>query len=239
VRARAAGLRSSRGRACYASGPFPGPGGSHVLRSLLPRTPEFFELFSRHAALSLEGARLLQAQVADLLGSGAEERSARIHAVEHEADALCQRAIERVHESFVTPIDRSDVLAIASRLDDIMDHIEAVSQRLGLYEIKQPTPEVCEMAEHLVRAVAAMNETVDALRDRRGTEAVRTLCKAVKAVEKENDRLLRRATARLFREEQDPKALIKWKEIYEDIEAAIDRCEDVANVIEGVVLENA
>ena len=210
-----------------------------MLRSLLPRQPEFFELFSRHAALSLEGARLLQAVVADLGGGPAEERAARIRAVEHEADALCQRAIERVHESFVTPIDRSDVLAIASRLDDIMDHIEAVSQRLWLYEIKQPTAEMSEMAEHLVRAVEAMKNTVDALQDRRDTAEVRALCNAVKAVEKENDRLLRKATARLFRDEQDAKTLIKWKEIYEDIEDAIDRCEDVANVIEGVVLENA
>jgi len=210
-----------------------------MLRSLLPRQPEFFELFSRHAALSVEGAGLLRALVADLGSGQAEERAARIRSVEHEADALCQRAIERVHESFVTPIDRSDVLAIASRLDDIMDHIEAVSQRLWLYEIEQPTPEMCEMADHLVRAVEAMRRTVDALRQRLAAAEVRVLCNAVKAVEKENDRLLRRATARLFREEGDPKTLIKWKEIYEDIEAAIDRCEDVANVIEGVVLENA
>ena len=210
-----------------------------MLRGLLPRKPEFFELFSRHAALSLEGARLLQALLADLGSGKVEERAGRIRSVEHEADTLCQQAIERVHQSFVTPIDRSDVLAIASRLDDIMDHIEAASQRLWLYEIQRPTPEVSEMAEHLVRAVEAMKATVDALQGRRDAAQVRALCNAVKAVEKQNDRLLRKATARLFREEQDPKTLIKWKEVYENIEDAIDRCEDVANVIEGVVLENA
>lgn len=120
-----------------------------------------------------------------------------------------------------------------------MDHIEAVSQRLWLYEIERPTPEIGEMAGNLVDAVKAMKVMVDALSNTRDPERMRALSTAVKAVEKTNDRLLRRATARLFKEEQDPKTLIKWKEIYENVEDAIDRCEDVANLIEGVALENA
>lgn len=210
-----------------------------MLRRLLPRRETFFELFSRHAALCLQGAELLRAQIGDLRGSGAEERAGRIHAVEHEADAVCQETVERVHGSFVTPIDRGDIHDLASRLDDIVDHIEAVSQRLWLYEIERPTPEIGEMAGNLVDAVRAMKVMVDALADTRDPDRMRALSSAVKAVEKTNDRLLRRATARLFKEEQDPKTLIKWKEIYENVEDAIDRCEDVANLIEGVALENA
>ena len=208
-----------------------------MFRNLLPKKVEFFELFSKHAALNVEGARLLQAFIAD--PSDAEQRSARIRAAEHEADDVCQSTMELLHSSFITPIERGDIHRIASRLDDILDHIEATGQRIWLYEIAKCPPEATEMAEHLVRATEAMKITVDALGEQPSAERIRDLCRAVKAVEKDNDRVLRRATARLFKEEQDPRMLIKWKEIYENIEEAIDRCEDVVNVIEGVVLENA
>ncbi len=210
-----------------------------MLRRLLPRRETFFQLFSRHAALCVQGAELLRTQIRELRAAGAEERAGRVHAVEHEADAVCQETVERVHSTFVTPIERGDIHDLASRLDDIMDHIEAVSQRLWLYEIQQPTPEIGDMAGNLVDAVKAMKVMVDALAETRDPERMRALSTAVKAVEKSNDRLLRRATARLFKEEQDPKTLIKWKEVYENVEDAIDRCEDVANLIEGVALENA
>lgn len=208
-----------------------------MLQKLLPQKTEFFSLFSEHAACSVEGARLLQAFLADL--AGAEERATRIRTVEHAADALCQRTMEMLHRSFITPIDRGDIHQISSRLDDIMDHIEATSQRVWLYDVGTVAPEAHEMAANLVRATAAVKAVVDALAARRSAADIRTLCAGVKDAEKDNDRLLRRATARMFREEQDPKTLIKWKEIYDDIEAAIDCCDDVANVVEGVALENA
>ena len=208
-----------------------------MFRNLLPKKVEFFELFSKHAALNVEGAKLLQAFLAD--PSDAEQRATRIRATEHEADDVCQRTMELLHSSFVTPIERGDIHQIASRLDDILDHIEATGQRIWLYEISKSPAEAIEMADHLVRATEALKVTVDALAEHPTAERIRELCRAVKAVEKDNDRVLRRATARLFKEELDPRALIKWKEIYENIEEAIDRCEDVANVIEGVVLENA
>jgi len=144
-----------------------------------------------------------------------------------------------LHTSFITPIDRGDIHLVASRLDDILDHIEATAQNLWLYEVRSLRPEALEMATHLVEATRAMKVTVDALAKRPSSEHVRELCRAVKLVAKQNDRLLRVAIAALFQQEQDPKTLIKWKEIYENIEGAIDRCEDVANVIEGVALENA
>lgn len=210
-----------------------------MLRNLLPKRPVFFDLFSRHAALCVEGSHLLRELLEDLGSPGTADRVARIHAAEHQADAICQETMESLHRSFVTPIDRGDIHCISSQLDDVMDHIEAVAQRVELYGIVAPTPEIAAMAEHLVSIVEATKATVDALSRKTDGPEIRALCTAVKTVEKENDRLLRRATARLFREEQDPKMLIKWKEIYENLEDAIDRCEDVANVIEGVVLENA
>ena len=208
-----------------------------MLNRILPRKTEFFALFSRHVELCVEGARLLR----DLLVEprNARERYDRIHELEHQADRVCQETMERLHRTFVTPIERSDIHALSSRLDDIMDHIEATAQRVWLYEIDKPTAEVIEMGANLLRATESLKAAVDALGGRLDDVKIRVLCAGVKAAEKENDRVLRRATARLFKEESDPRALIKWKEIYDDVERAVDRCEDAANVIEGVVLENS
>jgi predicted phosphate transport protein (TIGR00153 family) len=208
-----------------------------VLRRLLPRKPRFFDLFSRHVALAVDAALLLQELLANL--GDAETHAGRIHAVEHEADEVCQQTIELLHSSFITPIERGDVHELASRLDDILDHIEATARCIWLYEIAAAPPEALAMAAHLVEATRATKACVDSLGGKPSPGHTRELSRAVKQVEKQNDRVLRAATARLFKEEQDPKALIKWKEIYEQLEAAIDRCEDVANLVEGVVLENA
>jgi predicted phosphate transport protein (TIGR00153 family) len=208
-----------------------------MLAKLLPKKADFFALFSRHAALAVEAARALEGLL-DRLGD-AEAESARIREIEHQADAICQETMETLHRTFVTPIERSDIHELAGRLDDIVDHVESAGQRLWLYDIHQPTPEMRQMAAFLRQATEAVRDTVDALGDRRQATRIRERCARVKAVEKENDRLLRRATAKLFREERDAVALIKWKEIYDTMEAAVDLCEDVANVVEGVVLENA
>ena len=208
-----------------------------MLKGLLPKKTEFFAQFSRQAELAVVAARELQTMLGDL--ARAETHAASIHAVEHEADAVFQSTMELLHSSFITPIERGDVHRIASQLDDILDLIEATAQKLWLYDVQSARPEAIEMATHLVDATRATKSTVDSLAHQPTAEHVRELCRAVKQVEKQNDRLLRGATARLFRDDQDPKTLIKWKEIFDDLEGAIDRCEDVANVIEGVVLENA
>ncbi|HTO55239.1 MAG TPA: DUF47 family protein [Myxococcota bacterium] len=208
-----------------------------MLGRLLPRKSEFFALFSRHAELCFEGAKRLRLLLHE--PSNARAGYEEVHALEHEADRVCQEAMESLHKTFVTPIERSDIHALSSRLDDIMDHIEATAQRVWLYEVEKATPEALEMGENLVRATDALRGAVGALAGRLDDPKLRQMCAAVKAVEKENDRVLRRATARLFKEETDARALIKWKEIYDDVERAVDRCEDVANVIEGVALENS
>jgi len=208
-----------------------------MLGKLLPRKTEFFAMFSRHAELCVEGARLLRELLQKPMDS--EERANQIKLVEHAADDVCQRTMEALHATFVTPLERGDIHRLSSRLDDIMDHIEATASRLWLYEIQAVTPEALEMGEHLVRAADAVKIAVDGLGQGIDASRMRGLCGKIKQVEKENDRVLRRATARLFKEERDPLALIKWKEIYEDLEGAIDRCEDVGNIVEGVVIENS
>jgi len=208
-----------------------------VLGKLLPKKADFFALFSRQAALSVEAARALEALLDRLQDAQAE--SERIRALEHQADALHQETMETLHKTFVTPIERGDIHELSGRLDDVMDHIESAAQRLWLYDIREATPEMREMCGFLRQAAEAMRDTVDALADRRHPQRIHEQCARVKAVEKENDRLLRRAIAKLFREEDDAKTLIKWMEIYDTVETAVDLCEDVANVVEGVVVENA
>ena len=208
-----------------------------MLGALLPKKSEFFDQFSKQAALSVEGAKLLQAMMNDL--RDLESQSKRIKQVEHDADTVAHQTIEMLHRSFITPIERGDIHRIVSRLDDILDYIEAASQRIWLYEIKETTPEAKEMARVLMRSTEAVQATVDALHGLKDPQRVRAACVEINRLENECDTLLRLATARLFREEKDPVMVIKWKEIYENIEDATDRCEDVANVIEGVVLENA
>ena len=207
-----------------------------MLGAILPKKTEFFDLFSRHAAITVEGAKLLQTLLGDL--HNVEEQAKKIMQVESEADKIAHQTIALLHRSFITPIERGDIHRIVSRIDDILDYIEAASQRLWLYEIAVATPEAKEMSRVLVRSSEAVKSAVDNLRDMKDVAAIRASCVEINRLENECDTLLRLATARLFKEERDPLMVIKWKEIYENIEDATDRCEDVANVIEGVVLEN-
>jgi predicted phosphate transport protein (TIGR00153 family) len=211
--------------------------GGRMFGAILPKKTQFFDLFSRHAALTVEGAHMLQALLSDL--HNVEEQAQRIKSIESDADKVAHQTLEMLHRSFITPIERGDIHRIVSRIDDILDYIEAASQRLWLYEIKEATPEAKEMSRVLVHSSEAVKATVDALHDLRDPARIRNACIEINRLENECDTLLRLATARLFREERDAVMVLKWKEIYENIEDATDRCEDVANVIEGVVIENA
>ena len=207
-----------------------------MLGWLLPTKNEFFEMFSKHAALSVDGAKALQELLADL--PNAEAHSKKIKSIEHDADTVAHQTLATLHKSFITPIERGDIHRLVSRLDDILDYIEAASQRLWLYEIKVATAEAKEMSRVLVRSTEAVKGAVDALANIKDPSRIHAATIEINRLENECDTLLRLATARLFREERDPVMIIKWKEIYENMEDATDRCEDVANVIEGVVLEN-
>jgi uncharacterized protein Yka (UPF0111/DUF47 family) len=145
-----------------------------MLRWLLPKKTGFFELFSRHAELGVEAAQLLQQLLADL--AKAEELANRIRAVEHEADKVCQQTMEMLHRSFITPIDRGDIHRISSRLDDVLDNIEATSQCLWLYEIRTELPEVREMSANLLAATEALKRVVESLSTRIDAERTRALC---------------------------------------------------------------
>ncbi len=195
----------------------------------------FFELFERHADKTVEAARLLRAMLNNPVDLADQAR--RIKELEHEGDVITHRAVEILHRTFVTPIDRGDMHRLISRLDDVLDLIEASSERVWLYGIDKMDRDACDLADVLVNAVSEVNRAMHGLRDLKNRDAVLQVCMEINRYENEGDTLLRRAVARLFQDSRDPLLVIKWKDIYEFLEDAIDRCEDIANVVEGVALE--
>ena len=196
---------------------------------------QFFELFEQHAARTREAAELLVTMFREL--SSAEQQAERIKAVEHQGDEITHTVIEKLHQTFITPIDREDIHQLISRMDDVLDFVEATSERLWLYDVHHVEPEACELAGVLLKAVVEMGAAIRGLRDLKDRPRLIAHCTEINRLENEGDALLRRAVARLFRDSTDPIHVLKWKEIFDNLENAIDRCEDVANVIEGVALE--
>jgi uncharacterized protein len=208
-----------------------------MLRRFLPREEDFFSLFERHAALTVDGAKQFVKLVSG--GQNVKALAARIKEIEHETDVITHTCVERLHTTFITPIDRDDIHRLITRMDDVMDFVESASERIALYDLREMTPEVRELADVLVRATETIVIAIGGLRDLKKTQIILDACIEVNRLENEGDEILRNAVATLFREATDPLLVMKWKEVYEALENATDRCEDVANIIEGVVLEHA
>jgi hypothetical protein len=209
-----------------------------MLASLFPRGgTEFFNYFERHAAKTLEAARLLRDMLSD--PKEAEKDAARIKSIEHEGDQITHRAIEMLHKTFLTPIDRGDIHELISRLDDILDLIDSTAERVWLYQLREPDPDVLNLVSVLINAVTEVHKAMTQLRNLKDREGMIRTCMEINRYENEGDQLIRKAVARLFNEERDAIHVMKWKEIFDYLEDAVDRCEDVANVLEGVALEYA
>ena len=174
-------------------------------------------------------------------GADLEARAERIKQIEHECDEITHAVVEGLHRTFITPIDRNDIYRLITKMDDIMDFVEAAADRFALYEIpKGPmTKEAIDLARCLVSSAEHVLGATNGIRDLKRPNGILEHCIEINRLENVADSILRGALARLFREEKDPIAVIKWKEIYETLESATDRCEDVANIIEGVLLENS
>jgi predicted phosphate transport protein (TIGR00153 family) len=208
-----------------------------MLSRLLPRETSFFDYFDKHAALTVAGAKELSSLVTT--GANMGPKAKRIKEIEHEADVITHRCVEALHTTFITPIDRSDIHQLISRMDDVVDFVEAAADRIVLYELSPMTQDVRDLCDTLVRATEEVEQALRGLRDLRNADRIRQVCVDVNRLENEADTILRNALAKLFKSESDAITVLKWKEVYELIEEATDRCEDVANTIEGVVLENA
>jgi len=208
-----------------------------MLRRFLPREDDFFGLFAQHAALTVEGAKEMQRLVQG--GQNTHVLTARIREIEHETDVITHACVERLHKTFITPFDRDDIHRLITRMDDVMDYIESAAVAVMLYELTEMTQPARELADVLVRSTEAVAIAVDGLKNVKHSDVILKACIEVNRLENEGDEILRNALAGLFRGAQDPLLVLKWKEVYEALENATDRCEDVANIIEGVVLEHA
>lgn len=196
----------------------------------------FFDLFEKSAANVHEGACLLEALLGDYRDVAA--RTAKIKDVEHVGDTLTHQTIEKLNGTFITPLDREDIHELVCRLDDVLDLIDTATARMGLYKIDKPTEDARALAKVLVVATAII---MDAMKDLRTNQLQSILkrCIEIHTQENEGDRIEQHALGALFENGQSAIDVIKWKDIYENLEAATDRCEDVANVLEGIVLKNA
>ena len=203
----------------------------------LPRETSFFDFFEQHAALTIEGTKEFLSLVTT--GTNIAAKCRRISDIEHETDTITHRCVEALHKTFITPIDRDSIHRLITRMDDVMDYVEAAAERIELYELTTMTSDVRDLADVLHRSALQVEAAVRGLRKLDDPQATLKLCIDINRLENEADATLRRSVARLFKEEKDPIVVIKWKEIYENLENASDRCEDVANIIEGVILEHA
>jgi predicted phosphate transport protein (TIGR00153 family) len=202
---------------------------------MLPKEVCFFDYFEQHATLAIEACRAFHA-----LMNGAEGRAqaTRIKDIEHQADDLTHRCIEELNKTFITPIDRVDIHQLIKRLDDIVDAVDASASRLTLYELTEMRAEAKDLADVLLKAVTEIAEALKSLRHINDVNAIKKSLILVHQYENEGDAILRTALVRLFKEEeQRPVLVIKWKEIFERLERATDRCEEVANIIEKIVIE--
>lgn len=207
-----------------------------MFRWLLPRETSFFDFFDKHAAVIVEASQTLLSladEESDIIA-----KINKIKELEHQADAITHQCIEALHKTFITPFDRNDIFRLISRMDDIIDFIKDAAARIETYKLVKITNEAKEMAQVLMKATQEVEKAVKELRKLKRVEAIRQSFIVINRLEHEGDIVLRHAIGRLFDEEQDVRNIIKWKEIYENLENSIDRCEDVSNIIEGVILEN-
>lgn len=210
---------------------------------LLPREGNFFELFDEHARRIVEGARAFTAMVQNYADPVLRGRhAAEVDTAERAADKVTAEVNRLLHKTFITPIDREQIHSLINAMDDILDLLQDASETMSLYDLHAMTEEVlrlseistkcCERVQHAVSLIARVNQRAV------GEAAVKT-CEEIDQLESDADRVLRGAMSKLFREEKDVRELIKLKTVYELLESISDRCEDVANLIEGIVLENA
>lgn len=203
---------------------------------LIPKEEQFFKLFKEMTTSIIDGATLLKEMTDHYLDPMESQR--RIKEVEHRGDLITHSIIQRLNKTFVTPLDREDIYSLASKLDDILDLIDASAQRFIMYNVNYTTPEARSLAFLILQGCHAVDKAVSRLCSKQ-QEQIYEYCVEINAIENEADRVLREAIGRLFDEEKDPIVLLKWKEIYETLEQATDKCEDVANILESVMVKNA
>lgn len=201
--------------------------------SLMPRKGTFFVLFDQHAKNALEASQALEKLVSDF--TRVEDKVRDIHAIEHFGDKLTHQIIQEVNATFVTPLDREDIVGLASKIDDITDVCYDVAEMVSLYKVTAIRPAAVRQVQTLVQAATVVGV---AMRDLEKLKALEPHWIKIHTLENEGDSIFREAVADLFAHSTDPVEIIKWKDIHGLIEVAIDRCEDVANIVEMIVVKH-
>jgi uncharacterized protein len=211
----------------------PLPDGDRILR-ILPRDEKFYDMFIELSKRLTGSAKLLQ----ELFQTPAQldAKVSAIKALEHEADNLTHDIIDRIDRTFVTPFDREDIHALASELDDVIDLIDGAARRAQIFRIQRTRPPAVVLAEVLSRAGTMVEEGV---RDMKNAKHVYAVSEKLKMLEEEGDAVYHSAMGALFAEGSDALEVVKWKDLYDKIEDALDRCEDVGNVLQSIALKNA
>jgi uncharacterized protein len=206
-----------------------------VFKFLWPQEASFFNNFEAISKLLTEAANALM----DIASSdhSMNDKIIEIKRIENEADKITHLTLEALHKTFITPFDRDDIHKLTTLLDDVLDEIEALADCLLIYKIKQLTPFAKEVAQLLVSCSQEISHLVHLLRERKNIKSMLVHFENIGKAKTEADQITRNALGQLFEEESDARAIIKWKEIYEHLEKTIDLCDDVANVIEGIILE--
>ena len=204
---------------------------------LMPTEGKFFELFIQHADLCVKGGKEMVSLMTNF-----DDLENRVHAVESlekQADKVTHATLEMLHKTFITPLDRDDIHQLITRMDDILDLMEDAAQTVSLYDIKQITAEAKRLAELCLACCEKVRACVGLLHNMDNAREILGICAEIDRLESDADHVMRAAMSKLFREEPDVRNLIKLKAIYEILESVTDRCEDVANIIEGIIVENA
>jgi len=203
----------------------------------IPREEKFFDLFEESAQNAVKVSQALR-EMLDVW-EVVEARVAEITELEHKGDTITHQIMAQLHRTFVTPFDREDIALLAHSLDDVTDFIHHAADAILIYKIDQPSQRAKELANIIVEQVAEMEKAVAGLRHRAKLKQILEPCVEINRLENMADRVFRSAMAELFDDTVDITQVIKWREIYEHMESATDRCEDVANVLEGVALKHA
>jgi predicted phosphate transport protein (TIGR00153 family) len=204
---------------------------------LMPAEGKFFDYFIQHGELCVKGGKEMVALMTNF--DDLEYRVHAIETIEKQADKVTHAALDLLHTTFITPIDRDDIHKLITRMDDILDLMEDAAQTISLYDIKAITPEAKRLAELCQACCEKVLACVSLLHNMENAREILAICSEIDKLESDADHVMRAAMSKLFREEPDVRNLIKLKAIYEILESVTDRCEDVANIVEGIIVENA
>ncbi|NKF24715.1 DUF47 domain-containing protein [Solimonas marina] len=212
-----------------------------MLGRLMPREGKFFDLFNAHAEQIVLGAEHLLGLMRTL-GRDADRsqaHAAEIDAIEDRADKITHQTVALLHSTFITPLDRDEIHQLISRLDDVIDMIQAAAQMIDTYDLRDSTPEAVRFAEIILDSARKVAEAVALLSDMDNSRKIMVATRDIGTLEADADQVLRESLSKIFRTEPDVRQLIKLKDLYESLEMVTDHCDDVGNMLESIVLENA